>query len=201
MSDRQLAAKWAYDLLQRNDWCVIDTETTGLSGDAEIVQLAVVGADESVLLQTLVKPTVPIDPKAAAVHGITEQALLNAPRFDAVLVPLLQAVGHRDVLIYNAEFDLRLIRQSVKPYGMQLAFPTSDRRQCRVFLNGGSIHCAMLWYSQYVGERKGMSYKWQKLPSGDHSAVGDCKAVIKVIKDMAEAWKPEAEELLESITF
>jgi hypothetical protein len=27
-------------------------------------------------------------------------------------------------------------------------------------------------------------YTWQKLPGGDHSALGDCLATLKVIKDM-----------------
>lgn len=186
MSDRQLAALWAYELTQKDDWCVIDTETTGFSRDAEIVQLAIVGHDETVLLDSLVKPTVPIDPKAEAVHNISLDMLADAPSFDAVLVPMLKAVAHRDVIIYNVDYDLRLLRQSVKPYGMQLAFPTSDRRQCRVFLNGGSIHCAMRQYAQWLGAKA-------KLPGGDHSAVGDCKAVIRIIKEMAASYQPELE--------
>ncbi|NJL65352.1 MAG: hypothetical protein HC903_30705 [Methylacidiphilales bacterium] len=84
-------------------------------------------------------------------------------------------------------FDLALIRQSLKARCLQIAFPTSDRRGCRIFVNGGSIHCAMHYYSQYVGEWNDYhgNYKWQKLPGGDHSALGDCHATLKIIKQMA----------------
>jgi DNA polymerase-3 subunit epsilon len=46
----------------------------------------------------------------------------------------------------------------------------------------------MLAYSKYVGEwndyRK--DFKWQKLQGGDHSALGDCRATLEVIKKMAK---------------
>ena len=37
------AKSWAHHLVQRDDWLVIDVETTGLDGNAEIVEAAVVG--------------------------------------------------------------------------------------------------------------------------------------------------------------
>ena len=46
--------------------------------------------------------------------------------------------------------------------------------------------CAMGWYSQYVGEPgKRGGYRNQKLPGGDHSALGDCRATLAVIETMA----------------
>jgi DNA polymerase-3 subunit epsilon len=45
----------------------------------------------------------------------------------------------------------------------------------------------MQWYSQWVGEWNDyhQDYKWQRLPGGDHSALGDCKATLEVIRRMA----------------
>ncbi len=34
---------------------------------------------------------------------------------------------------------------------------------------------------------KRQNYLYQKLPAGDHSAIGDCKAILKLIKEMANA--------------
>ena len=45
----------------------------------------------------------------------------------------------------------------------------------------------MLMYAQFVGEwnpRHG-DYRWQRLPSGDHSAIGDCRATLALIHKMA----------------
>lgn len=188
MSDSQAASDWAKDLLSRDNWCILDTETTGLGSNAEICQIAVIDHKGETLFDSLIQPTVEIEPGAIAIHGISNADVERAGGFHLHLTPLLQAIRNRDVVIYNAEFDLKLLRQSARPYGIWLAFPTSDRRQCRIFINGGSIHCAMHWYSQWVGERtrSHQNYKWQKLPGGDHSALGDCKATLEVIKRMAQ---------------
>lgn len=188
MSDATAEMVWAQELLEEDNFCILDTETTGLGESDQICQIAVIDSRGETVLNELVKPTCPISSGASKVHGLTADKLINAASFDALLTPLLKAVGRRDVVIYNAEYDLRLIRQSLKPWGIQLAFPTSDRRKCRIFPNGGSIHCAMLWYSQYVGEwnDRHQDYRWQKLPGGDHSALGDCLATLALIQKMAK---------------
>lgn len=115
----------------------------------------------------------------------------DAPYFDQVLLPLLRATGNRDVVIYNAEFDLKLIRQSLYPHKIWLAFPSSDQRT-RIWLNGGSIHCAMQMYAQWVGEWHELhnDYRWQKLPGGDHTALGDCRATLAILHAMAASYSP-----------
>jgi DNA polymerase III subunit epsilon len=193
-TDRQNAAKWAYDLLQKRNWCVLDTETTGLANDDQICQIAIVSNDGQPLLNELVRPTIAISAQASAIHGITNEQVATAPSFDQLLIPILKAINNRDVVIYNEEFDLRMIRQSLRPYGVQLAFPTSDRRGCRIFLNGGSIHCAMQQFSAWVGEWNAYhgGYRWQRLPGGDHSAIGDCLATVLVVCNMAASYQPES---------
>lgn len=186
-SDRDKSTFWAAQLLEDDNWAILDTETTGLGDDAQICQVGLLTSTNTEGFQTYVKPTVPIEPGATDIHGICYDAVASAPYFDQVFLNILKIVGRRDLVIYNQDYDLRLIRQSAKVHGIHLAFPTSDRRNCRLFTNGGSIHCAMQWYSQWVGEWRNDygNYKWQKLPGGDHSALGDCKAVETLIKKMA----------------
>lgn len=188
LNDQERASRWATDLLIAGNWAILDTETTGLGPNAQICQLALITNERGDDWQTLVKPTVPISEAAFDVHGITDALVKDAPRIDAVFLDLLRQIKGRDLAIYNAEFDLKLLKQSLRAVGIQVAFPTSDRRKCRIFTNGGSIHCAMLQYSAYVGEwsDRHQDYKWQKLPGGDHSALGDCHATRKVIELMAD---------------
>lgn len=190
-SDFQSAAKWAHDLTQK-EFCVLDTETTGLDAGAQICQIAAIDQDGSCLFNSLVKPTIAIPAAASQIHGITDDLVANAPTMLNVLLPLLQAIGSRDVAIYNAEYDLKLLRQSMKPYGIPLAFPTSDRRGCRIWISGASIHCIMMQFSAFCGEWNDYfgNYKWQKLPGGDHSALGDCRAALAVIRRMAASYQP-----------
>jgi DNA polymerase-3 subunit epsilon len=78
-------------------------------------------------------------------------------------------------VIYNAQFDVRLIQQSL-----------ARHKLLPVELNPDDVNCAMLMYSAWVGELWPYGgYKWQKLESGDHTALGDCLATLDLIKKMA----------------
>jgi DNA polymerase-3 subunit epsilon len=49
---------------------VLDTETTGLGHDAEIIEIAIICAfSGKTFINTLVKPRNPIPPSATAIHG------------------------------------------------------------------------------------------------------------------------------------
>jgi DNA polymerase-3 subunit epsilon len=80
----------------------------------------------------------------------------------------------KPVIIYNVPFDRRMVRQTCDFYNLR--YP-----RCKEF------YCAMQWYSQWYGwkKKKDGSYRWKKLPEGDHSAIGDCLAVLKLIRKMA----------------
>lgn len=59
-----LAQQWLDD-----NRLFIDTETTGLGDDAEIVEICIIDSHGFILLNTLVKPTKPIPDEAIAIHG------------------------------------------------------------------------------------------------------------------------------------
>jgi DNA polymerase-3 subunit epsilon len=78
------------------------------------------------------------------------------------------------VVIYNAEFDTRLLDQTCQRYGLD------------VLTDGGiKFECAMLWYAQFVGDWSDYhgGYRWQPL-GGGHRALGDCQATLGVIREM-----------------
>lgn len=153
-------------------YCILDTETTGLHG-AEPVDIGVIDLFGNVLASLRVKPSIPITQGAIDVHGITNEAVENAPSFAVIFDDFCEAIGDRTLLIYNAQYDEGVLRNACKAYGLKYPnFPTE---------------CVMLQYSEFVGEwnhRYG-NYKWQKLPAGDHSALGDCRATLRVVEYMA----------------
>ncbi|MGD9347763.1 MAG: 3'-5' exonuclease [Candidatus Aminicenantes bacterium] len=176
-SDRERVVDWARNLLQRADWVILDTETTGTFNHDEIVQVAILSYDAEVLLNTLVRPTQPIPLDATAIHGITNEDVKNAPLFPEVYEKIEKIIGGKTIVVYNAQFDLRLIRQSLAKHGL-----------LPIGLNLDQVDCAMLMYSAWVGELWPYGgYKWQKLESGDHTALGDCRATLELIKKMARA--------------
>ena len=170
---------------------ILDTETTGLDDDAEVVELAVIDCAGTVLLDTLVRPSGPVPAEAAAIHGITDAMLAEAPTWSELHARFCGLVEGRQVVIYNCEFDVRVIRQTARRYGLQAP------QGFDLVLDQGPIHCAMLAYAEFRGEwseEKGR-YRWQKLSAAAaqqgvtvtnaHRALGDCLMTLGVVRAMA----------------
>lgn len=111
----------------------MDTETTGMDEDDQVVELAILTCEVEVysvggrrrevlrpvtMLNTLISPTVAVKPEARAVHHLTDAELMLAP----TLRRLLDARGgyfpelHGDVIVaaHNLEFDERMMAQSLE---------------------------------------------------------------------------------------
>lgn len=176
--DRNTAAQWAADLMQRVDWVILDTETTGMDLTAEVIQVGVLSPAGQVLLDVLVRPQGKIDPAAQATQGITDRTVASAPSFPQVYELLVEILRNRLVVIYNADFDRRMLFQCAGRHKVQYEAMTT--------------RCAMLQYARWYGEWNPYrgDYKWQRLPSGDHSSIGDCRAVLALIRQMAASYKP-----------
>ena len=84
----------------------LDTETTGLDADDEIVEIAIVDDNENVLVNTLVRPVNrPEWPDAENIHGISPKDVRNAPTQTQISDDIRDAVRDRRVVIYNAKYD------------------------------------------------------------------------------------------------
>ncbi len=132
----------------------IDTETTGTGPNDGIVEVSVIDHDGNILVDTLVKPVGTIPPGASSIHGITNEMVKDAPRWDSVWPKVEAAMTGRAVGIYNADFDLRMMRQSHQKNWLRWFDP-----------EGTEFFCIMKLYAQFYGEwnaRRG-NYRWQSL--------------------------------------
>ncbi len=181
-NDKQQARASARALLTK-PFVVLDTETTGLDDKAQIVSIAVIDQAGETLLHTLVRPTVPIPAEATAIHGITDADVAGAPTMAELYDDLRALLSHRTVIIYNAEYDTRLLRQSIRAAHDRPVTPPSRW--------GIAPVCAMELYSSYLGTER-----WQKLTnaaasfgldtSGAHGALADCRMTLGVVRGMAQ---------------
>lgn len=176
--DREEQIAWARSLLARRDWVVLDTETTGLDAAAEAIQIAIIDPDGEELLNSLVRPVGNISPGAQAVHGLTREMLKDAPTLADILPALKTVLSGKEVVVYNATYDFRILWQSCQANGISPMW----LRSCLWWT------CAMERYAAWHGEwnRFHGSYRWQKLPAGDHSAAGDCRATLDILRRMAQ---------------
>ncbi len=168
------AQVWAAGVLaNKEDYVILDTETTGLQ-NAEFVQVSIIDLDGGVLLNTLAKPTCPIEPGAQNVHGISMEQLVAAPTYVDLYPQLEKTVNGRTILAYNAAFDRGILENTARNHGAPLLKPEG-------------WECVMLKYAEYYGEWNEYyeSFRWQKLKGGDHSALGDCRATLDILKQMA----------------
>ena len=172
------AIEWARAILDQPDrYVILDTETTGLTNDDEVIQLGILSPNGDVLMDRLIRPSPgrSIHPQAQRVHHISMAMLADKPAYDQISDDLRDAVRGRKVVTYNAAFDRRLMTQTARVAGG--------------FVPPDPWDCAMLMYAQFIGDSDNYrgEYRWHKLTGGDHSAVGDCRATLEYIRSMAGA--------------
>ena len=167
-------------LTNEKKYSVMDTETTGLKSDDEMVQLCVLDQDGIVLIDTLFKPSEPIPAEVSAIHGITNDMVADAPLFTD-LYPVIKEIMLRAVVcIYNADFDNRIFDQTCSKYRLP-------------FIEYKSV-CIM---KAYTARR--LTTKWFNLAAAcqnegvalnnAHSALGDTTATLNLTKIMMSKGK------------
>src|SRR5690606_35204461 len=96
-------------LLRELDLAVVDLELTGLGHRDRICEIAIVrgrvGRVES-RLQALCRPEVPMSPGALKVHGISDAALTEAPRFADLAADVAGMLDGAVLVAHNVPFDL-----------------------------------------------------------------------------------------------
>ena len=185
INSREEIIKWAVNLLEEDDALIVDTETTGLSSQDEIIQLAILDLDGKVLLDTLLKPTMPISSEAYELHGIGSQSLKNAPSILELYDEIANLIRNRYLVAYNAAFDQRLLTQTCNRHGLPK-------------FEVAGWYCAMEKYTYFRGKQDSeKDYKSPSLISActqqgiivdrAHEAVQDCLLTLELIKSMANS--------------
>jgi DNA polymerase III epsilon subunit-like protein len=149
---------------------ILDTETTGLHGSAEIVELAIIDMAGGVLFDRRFCPLGEIDPGALAVHRLSAKKLKHEPPFSSVADQVRDILTGKVCVIYNADFDTRMLRQTYAAHSLDYAW-----------LRTLNTQCAMRIYARSIGANK-----WAKLEGGTHGALSDCFAVLELVRKMAQ---------------
>lgn len=185
---RKLIAKRRAKKWLKDNSLILDTETTGLGDDAEIIEISIIDCTGKILLDTLVKPLKAIPAEVTAIHGITNEMVADAPPWRDIHYQFMTLTNDRTLLIYNALFDSRLIFQTAAANNC----PVPEKKY--IF----DAECVMESYAKYYGQwdQKRNKFKWQRLSNAAeqqgvvidgvaHRALADCKTTLGVIRAMA----------------
>lgn len=156
----------------------LDTETTGLDVAADrIVEIAAVRLDGPGAggepFTRLVNPGVPIPAASTRIHNITDDEVVDAEAFAAVMPELAQWVGRSLVIGYAIGFDLAVLKAEHERHGLTWRAPRSiDVRHLVQLvapdLPNQSLELAAKWLGVEVGER--------------HRALGDAETAARIFK-------------------
>jgi DNA polymerase-3 subunit epsilon len=174
------------EVYQRQNFVVLDTETTGLH-EGEVCQIAIIDHRAITLLDTLVKPVNGIPPDATRIHGITNFDVEESPRWSEIAPIVAACIAGRDVIVYNAVYDRKMMHKSAEACGIEKI----DWKTISPF------HCAKEAFAEYYGDWNDYhgSFRWQTLSTAvrhfglriedAHSALSDCLMTLDVVRCMA----------------
>ncbi|MEE8524031.1 MAG: 3'-5' exonuclease [Thermoanaerobaculia bacterium] len=169
-----------HGLLAAEGWLALDTETTGRGDGAEVVEVAVVDADGTVLFDSVIRPTRRISAGAERLHGLTAERLSAAPSFAAVYDEVRALIADRAVIAYHAPFDRRVLKTSCLRAGLAEIPATWI--------------CALDYYESLRGFRPSLHVACEiesvDGPTQSHRAAADALALQRLIARLREPKSP-----------
>jgi len=172
-------------IVDRDNYVVLDTETTGLR-DGEVCSISIIDKEGEVLMNELVKPTRPIPSDATRIHGLTNLDVSEAPGWAEVAPRVVDILTGKDVVVYNAVYDRKIMHKSAEYAGIEKI----DWKVLSPWV------CAMEAFAEFYGDWNDFhqSYRWQKLSfaadhcgvavKNAHDALGDVLMTLGIVKHM-----------------
>ncbi|HBH7899843.1 3'-5' exonuclease [Vibrio parahaemolyticus] len=162
----------------------LDSESTGLGSNAQIIELAIANSHGKILFESRIKPTIEIEQEAIHIHGITKQDLEQSPTWTDISANVQSILTDRPLIIFNDNFDVRLLRQTAQAHGE----PTE-------WIKALKTHCAMQLAAYAFGptNRHGsislsdaVLYSRIEWRGEAHSAVADTLTTVDLVRSIAD---------------
>lgn len=171
------------NLKLKNPLIFFDLETTGTNVVCDrIVELSYLkiypdGKEESKTMR--LNPTIPIDPKATSIHGISNEDVKDCPTFKEIAQNLVHAFEGADFAGYNSnKFDLPLLAEEF--LRVDIDFDLKKRK----FIDVQVI------FHKMEQRTLGAAYKFycEKDLENAHSAEADTRATYEVLQSQLERY-------------
>lgn len=161
----------------------------------KIIEISLVDQSGKVLLNELIRPVGDVSDEAYQVHGIsTEKAKSEGKCWSDVFESVCDIVRGENLVIYNSDFDTRLIFQTMDKHLVNNNIPDTVLK-----FEPLSVHCAMKEYADYWGAKDENHHskcqslvnacKQQQVPLRNaHRASEDCLMTLDLIQAI---WRKE----------
>jgi DNA polymerase-3 subunit epsilon len=155
--------------------CFFDTETTGLNvGKDKIVSIAVtkVMPDGTMTSKnSLINPVIPISPEASAIHGYTNDMLVDKPKFNQISKSLYEFMKDCYIAGYNNNFfDNAILQEEFSKCGID--FPDYTQVSLDV--------CSIFKYFEKRDLSSALKFYCGKDMENAHNAQADIDATVEV---------------------
>ena len=179
---RDNAIEQARNLVNSNI-LILDTETTGMSGEDQVIELGIIDVTGKIIANTLVNTDRAIDKYAFQVHGITKPMLMQSDHWGIIDIQVKDTISKYDlVVMYNAPFDKRLMAQSAEFFSMDGNY----------YLEEMPYVCLMQLFKAYNYDKKLSLEKALNscgiTPRAVHRAVADCHDTLALLKHIASGY-------------
>lgn len=163
-------------LENKDKYIILDTETTGIESNDQIIELSIIDLDGNILFDSLFKPSIEVSRNAESVHGLSNKILSNAPIWSEKWEEIKFILKDKIALIYNSPFDYNLIKQTCDAFNVEFV--------------DFNVECLMRLYSDYIDSKRWVSLqRAYESEVGDitqsHRALGDCKMCLELINSIA----------------
>ena len=164
MITKEECEQWAIGTLHDPCTVILETETTGLSKDAQVIEIGVIDTSGEVLFDSYIQPTIAVTPEAFNVHCISNDILQFAPSFGFIYPKLEFITKNKTIISYNHLFEERV-----------LSLPCLSRSSVRDY------------YSAFIGNWSDTygNNKWRSLSGKYHTALEDCYETLSRLKEMS----------------
>ena len=153
-----------------SDYCVVDTESTGLSSYYdEIIEVGILKIRDGKVVDQysqLIKPNNAIDDFITYLTGITNKMLVNQPSIKEVEGEILDFLGDDIIVGHNTSFDIRFLNASFKE--------TLKNEYMDTMIFSRKI------YPQLPHHRLSDLAKFLNLTNSQHRALADCTTTYQL---------------------
>jgi DNA polymerase-3 subunit epsilon len=184
-----------------DSWTSFDTETTGVTDRARIVEVAVVAFEKGKPVHEYTALLCPEDvdwndrhvQEALAVNKIDVRGLQGKPRFQDIVADLLVELSSNVLVAHNAAFDIRMINQELSRLGKPALM--TPRVVCTMCL------AAHLSPSARSNKLIDVAARYDIMPNDAHRAAVDAETCGLILAAMLQRGQlPSEDDAIASLT-